>query len=139
VQATRLKSNELDLAAGEYVNIEELALAHIYIAILVLVKYEPSTPVASQAEDGTFCLSAWRRCMQNVLSNYKRELFGSEKVTNLNDLRSLKYDSINHRHVITAKPYICRLNFTVVPCGRLFTGYETVTSSYFIFGKSLTT
>ena len=74
-QTKRLKSNELNLEIGEYVNIEELALAHVYIAIMVIVNYDPSEGCLPE-QSGTFLLSEWKLVMQNILTNFRKDLFG---------------------------------------------------------------
>lgn len=73
-QSTRLKIDELDLEQGEYLNIEELALAHIYVVLIVLFRYD--LPDVASADENTFIFTKWTNKMQDIFEGYKREIFG---------------------------------------------------------------
>lgn len=102
-----LTRNKINFEIGEYVNMEELGLAHIYIVLVVLIKYD-ALDYESKIEPNTFILSEWVKEMQNVLTDYKKNLYGCEydQVNSVDDLKTMKYDIVKHRHNNNTKPYI---------------------------------
>lgn len=66
--------NKLDLDKGNYINLEEQALSYIYVALVVLTKFDEDEDKSSNPH--FFNLSDWIYSMQNVLADYKKNLFG---------------------------------------------------------------
>ena len=71
-----LTRNQLDLNNGEYVNMEELALAHIYIVLMILFEYDKTKRKELPDIKNVFILSDWIQIMQNVLTDFKTNIFG---------------------------------------------------------------
>ncbi len=67
-------SNKINLKNAEYENLEALALAHIYIVLVVLIQYEPMCETKLGID--VFSLKNWIAKMQNVLVTLKKETFG---------------------------------------------------------------
>jgi len=100
-------NNKLDLEKGHYINIEEQALSYIYVALVVLTKFDDDY-IEKKSHPNSFDLSEWICSMQNVLVDFKKNLFGCDnyKAKSLSDLATMKYGVVNHRHILRTKPYI---------------------------------
>jgi hypothetical protein len=68
-------SNQLNFEKDVYVNTEELALAYIYIVIVVLFEYGNSNDQISKNNE-TFNFIEWIKEMQNSLTDFHRNLKG---------------------------------------------------------------
>ncbi len=68
-------SNQLNFEKDVYVNTEELALAYIYIVIVVLFEYGNSNDQISKNNE-TFNFIEWIKEMQNSLTDFHSNLKG---------------------------------------------------------------
>ena len=68
-------SNQLNFEKDVYVNTEELALAYIYIVIVVLFEYGNSNDQISKNNE-TFNFIEWIKEMRNSLTDFHRNLKG---------------------------------------------------------------
>jgi len=68
-------SNQLNFEKDVYVNTEELALAYIYIVIVVLFEYCNSNDQISKNNE-TFNFIEWIKEMQNSLTDFHSNLKG---------------------------------------------------------------